>query len=893
MSIAAAVKPNDFSEVELAAIPFNTLADHYGERLAREQLALEHESYELGEKRFLKMFERQVQNGEVADNAAAKPLVATLMPRMMNRIHQWLFESEYKVSDTGEVSKKQGKRAVAYPILNNVKHEVAALITIKTVLGCLTSKGEALVQAVGSAVGRAVEEEMRFGRIRELEQKHFKKNVEEQLNKRNGHVYKKAFLQVVEKDMLKKGMMGGVGWESWDADTTVKVGIKLIELLIESTGLVEVVRESHGVVTADTEQVRLADSYADIISTRAGALAGISPMFQPCVVPPKPWVETLGGGYWANGRKPLALVRTHSKKALRRYEDVYMPEVYKAVNIAQNTPWKVNKKVLAVANLITKWKNCPVEDVPSLEREELPVKPGDMDTNPESLKAWKKAASAIYRKDKARVSRRLSLEFMMAQANKFANHKAIWFPYNMDWRGRVYAVSMFNPQGNDMTKGLLTLAKGKPIGQEGFYWLKIHGSNCAGVDKVPFPERIKFIEDNHENIMASASNPLENTWWAEQDSPFCFLAFCFEYEGVQKHGLSYVSSLPLAFDGSCSGIQHFSAMLRDEVGGKAVNLLPSEQVQDIYRIVADKVTEQLLKDSIGGTVDEVEQVVDKASGEITEKLKLGSAKMAQQWLAFGVTRSVTKRSVMTLAYGSKEFGFRQQVLEDTIQPAIDNGKGAMFTQPNQAAGYMAKLIWGAVSVTVVAAVEAMKWLQSAAKLLAAEVKDDDGVVLRERCAVHWVTPDGFPVWQEYRTPVQTRLNLMFMGKFRLQPTINTYKTSGIDARKQESGIAPNFVHSQDGNHLRTTVVHANEKYGIESFALIHDSFGTIPADAANLFKAVRETLVDTYETNDVIMDFYEQFADQLHESQLEKMPEVPSKGSLVLSQVLESDFAFA
>ena len=893
MSIVAAVKPNDFSEVELAAIPFNTLADHYGEHLAREQLALEHESYELGEKRFLKMFERQVQNGEVADNAAAKPLVATMMPRMMNRIHQWLFESEYRVSDTGEVSKKQGKRAVAYPILNNVKHEVAALITIKTVLGCLTSKDGALVQAVGSAVGRAVEEEMRFGRIRELEQKHFKKNVEEQLNKRNGHVYKKAFLQVVEKDMLKKGMMGGVEWESWDADTAVKVGIKLIELLIESTGLVEVVRESHGVVTADNEQVRLADSYADIISTRAGALAGISPMFQPCVVPPKPWVETLGGGYWANGRKPLALVRTHSKKALRRYEDVYMPEVYKAVNIAQNTPWKVNKKVLAVANLITKWKNCPVEDVPSLEREELPMKPEDMDTNPESLKAWKKAASAIYRKDKARVSRRLSLEFMMAQANKFANHKAIWFPYNMDWRGRVYAVSMFNPQGNDMTKGLLTLAKGKPIGQEGFYWLKIHGSNCAGVDKVPFPERIKFIEDNHENIMAAASNPLENTWWAEQDSPFCFLAFCFEYEGVQKHGLSYVSSLPLAFDGSCSGIQHFSAMLRDEVGGKAVNLLPSDQVQDIYRIVAEKVTEQLLKDSIGGTVDEVEQVVDKTTGEITEKLKLGSAKMAQQWLAFGVTRSVTKRSVMTLAYGSKEFGFRQQVLEDTIQPAIDNGKGAMFTQPNQAAGYMAKLIWGAVSVTVVAAVEAMKWLQSAAKLLAAEVKDDDGVVLRERCAVHWVTPDGFPVWQEYRTPVQTRLNLMFMGQFRLQPTINTYKTSGIDARKQESGIAPNFVHSQDGNHLRTTVVHAHEKYGIESFALIHDSFGTIPADAANLFKAVRETLVDTYETNDVIMDFYEQFADQLHESQLEKMPEVPSKGSLVLSQVLESDFAFA
>lgn len=875
---------NDFSDIELAVIPFNTLADHYGEKLAREQLALEHESYELGEKRFLKMLERQVQNGEIADNAAAKPLVATLLPKMTARINEWF----------AEVQAKRGKRPVAFQFLQTVKPEAIAYITIKCALSSLTSSNDVTVQGVAAVIGKAIEDEARFGRIRDLESKHFKKNVEEQLNKRVGVVYKKAFMQVVEADMLSKGLLGGEAWSTWHSEDRIHVGVRCIEMLIESTGLVNVERQNAGHVASDAEIVTLADEYAEIISKRAGALAGIAPMFQPCVVPPKPWTTITGGGYWANGRRPLALVRTHSKKALMRYEDVYMPEVYKAVNLAQNTAWKINKKVLAVANEITKWHNCPVEDIPALEREEMPVKPEDMDTNPEALKAWKKAASAIYRKDKARKSRRISLEFMLAQANKFANHKAIWFPYNMDWRGRVYAVSMFNPQGNDMTKGLLTLAKGKPIGKEGFYWLKIHGANCAGVDKVPFPERIKFIEDNHDNIMASAKNPLENTWWAEQDSPFCFLAFCFEYAGVQHHGLSYNCSLPLAFDGSCSGIQHFSAMLRDEIGGRAVNLLPSETVQDIYGIVAKKVNEILQRDVINGTENEMVTNVDKVTGEITEKVKLGTKELAGQWLAYGVNRGVTKRSVMTLAYGSKEFGFRQQVLEDTIQPAIDSGKGLMFTQPNQAAGYMAKLIWDSVSVTVVAAVEAMKWLQSAAKLLAAEVKDKKtGEILRNRCAVHWVTPDGFPVWQEYRKPVQTRLNLMFLGQFRLQPTINTNKDSGIDAHKQESGIAPNFVHSQDGSHLRKTVVWANEKYGIESFALIHDSFGTIPADAGNLFKAVRETMVDTYENSDVLADFYEQFADQLHESQLDKMPALPAKGGLNLQDILKSDFAFA
>lgn len=874
---------NDFSDIELAVIPFNTLADHYGEKLAREQLALEHESYELGEKRFLKMLERQIENGELADNAAAKPLVATLLPKMVARINEW-FE---------QVKSKRGARPVAFKFLQSIKPEAASYITIRTVLACLTSANNTMIQAVASKVGRAIEDEARFGRIRDLEAAHFKKNVEEQLNKRVGQVYKKAFMQVIEADMLSKGLLGGEAWSSWNTEDTIHVGVRCIEMLIESTGLVELVRNNAGVVGADNESIELAKEYADIISKRAGALAGITPMHQPCVVPPKPWVDVVGGGYWANGRRPLALIRTHSKKALMRYEDVYMPEVYKAVNLAQNTAWKVNKKVLAVANEIVNWNHCPVEDIPAVEREELPVKPEDIDTNPESLKAWKKAAAAIYRKDKARVSRRISLEFMMAQANKFANHKAIWFPYNMDWRGRVYAVSMFNPQGNDLTKGLLTLAKGKAIGKEGFYWLKIHGANCAGVDKVTFPERIKWVEENHNNIMEAAKDPINNTWWAEQDSPFCFLAFCFEYAGVMHHGLSYNCSLPVAFDGSCSGIQHFSAMLRDEVGGRAVNLLPSDKVHDIYGIVADKVNKALEEAVVNGTANELVASVDKTTGEITEKTKLGTKELAAQWLAYGVTRSVTKRSVMTLAYGSKEFGFRQQVLEDTIQPAIDSGKGLMFTQPNQAAGYMAKLIWEAVSTTVVAAVEAMKWLQSAAKLLAAEVKDKEGNVLRASCPVHWVTPDGFPVWQEYRKPLQTRLNLMFLGQFRLQPTINTRKDSGIDKHKQESGISPNFVHSQDGSHLRRTVVWANEKYGIESFALIHDSFGTIPADAANLFKAVRETMVDTYENCDVIADFYEQFADQLHETQLEKMPVIPAKGSLVLSEILKSDFAFA
>lgn len=888
------IDKHDFSDVSNAIEPFNLLADHYGQDLAVKQLQLEHEAYTEGERRFIKNLERQTERGELADNQVAKPLMQTLVPKIAQAVKEWHEGPDGKLSTS--------RPSVAFTMLSTeekavkdrslrISCESAAVIILKVILSKLVKPEGIPITPMASAIGRTLEDEIRFGRIRDKEKEHFKKAIAENLNKRAGASYKKAYMQAVEASMLEQGQLEDA-WGNWSPTEAVHVGIKMLEIVIQSTQLVELKRYGAGNAAADVEMVHLSDFWVKKMAQRGFSLAGIAPVYQPCVVPPKPWTGVVGGGYWAKGRRPLPLIRLGSKSAVARYEDVYMPEVYDAVNIIQNTPWKVNKKVLDVVNMVEKLNNTPIDDIPQME----PLKPEDYaGETEEELKAWKKAAAGIYRREKARQSRRLSLSFIVNQANKFSQFKAIWFPYNMDWRGRVYAVPMFNPQGNDMQKGLLTLAVGKPIGADGFKWLKVHGANCAGIDKVTFEERIKWVEDNHDNIMATAKAPMDSIeWWGKLDSPFCFLAFCFEYAGVMHHGLSYSCSLPIAFDGSCSGIQHFSAMLRDHIGGHAVNLTPSGKVQDIYRIVSDRIEEELKVLLVNGTDNEMVTHEDKKTGEITERLKLGTRELARQWLTYGMSRKVTKRSVMTLAYGSKEYGFADQVYEDIVMPAIDSGSGAMFTDPSQASRFMAKMIWEAVSVTVVAAVDAMKWLQGAAKLLAAEVKDKKtGEILKPCLPVHWVTPDGFPVWQEYRKKDTTRLNLMFLGSFNLQPTVNKGTKKELDKHKQESGISPNFVHSQDGSHLRKTVVHTHRKYGVMSFAVIHDSFGTIPADAEYLFRGVRETMVETYRDNDVLLDFYEQFEYQLHESQRDKLPELPKKGKLNIEDILSSDFAFA
>lgn len=890
MSAKSHIEPtkHDFSDIKSESTwAFETLSGMYGDELAATQLSLEHEAYTLGEERFRKQLERQIERGEFAENATAKPVLAHLVPKLIAAYEAWIDHQVHKVR----------RKHVGLSYFQQMDPEAVAAITVKIVLGDMAKPSPVTIQALAIRIGQSLEEEARFGRIRVQEAAHFQKHVKAALNKRNGHTYKVKFMERVESHMLEADQLASkwVKWDTLDNDVTYHMGIRLLELLIESTQLVEVKREFAGIKSHDGEYVSLHPEWAKKLCDRAFNLAGISPQHQPMIVPPREWSTMVGGGYWAKGRKPIPFIRVRSKKALNRYRDVYMPEVYKAVNLAQQTAWSVNQRVLAVANALMQWKNVPIEGFPLTEREELPPRPEGMDEDPELLKSWKREASAIYRRDKARISRRLGYEFALEQANKFAEYEAIYFPYNLDWRGRVYAIPAFNPQGNDMTKGLLQAAIAEPVGEEGVEWLMIHGANCAGVDKVSFDQRKQWVRENEEMILACARDPLGCTDWAQMDSPFCFLAFCFEWEGVKRDGPLHESALPIAFDGSCSGIQHFSAMLRDERGGRAVNLVPSESVQDIYKLVADRVNEALARDLEEGSEDSTETVTNKKTGEIVEKRILGTKGMARGWLGYGVTRSVTKRSVMTLAYGSKAFGFSEQLIGDIINPAMDRGTGQeFFASVPQCARYMANLIWDAVGVTVVKAVEAMKWLQVAAKHLAKEVIcKETGAQLKPCMPVFWVTPDGFPVWQEYMKQEQRRIDLTFLGSMRLQTTINVRDSNVIDGLKQQSGISPNFVHSQDGSHLRKTVVKAHEAYGVSFFSLIHDSFGTIPAKAGAMFRAVRETMVETYATTNVLADFRDQFLDQLHETQLEDMPEVPAQGSLDITQILKSDFAFA
>tara|TARA_R110002012_G_scaffold191424_4_gene359196 strand:- start:2860 stop:3711 length:852 start_codon:yes stop_codon:yes gene_type:complete len=282
-------------------------------------------------------------------------------------------------------------------------------------------------------------------------------------------------------------------------------------------------------------------------------------------------------------------------------------------------------------------------------------------------------------------------------------------------------------------------------------------------------------------------------------------------------------------------------MLRDTVGGTAVNLLPSEKPADIYQAVADV--------CYGKVLEEAERGVG------------GAVNWANQ-LQGGIPRAMAKKPVMTLPYGST-----QQACTASIYAwAVDNVTFEKNTYFRHSL-YMNPLLWGSIGEVVIAARQAMDWIQDCA-----------GVITKAEQALSYTTPLGFPVYQANRKFKVRKIETQIGGRLQLKLATDTEE---FDSRKQRQGSAPNLVHAIDATHMMMAV----DAMSDTDFALIHDDFGVHACDTEEFRRIIRETFVDLHDNNDVLQDFADAHADV-------ELPPMPEKGTLDIKQVLDSEYFF-
>lgn len=855
----------------------------YGKYRVDREIDLELESKDNAYNAFMSKRNKAISDNNLANIGTTKVLLSETIPAMVKGLDAWFA----KVNNG-----KCGKRHRAASLANTLKSEEIAFIVSKTILS--NSMYRIGLTNLSVKIGEAIEDEVRFNTILASMSPKEVQSFKAGMNKRIAFQFKKRYAIQKEKHLADEGKVQL--WNKWSQSDKFNVGMKMVELFALSTSLIHIVKVF---VNGNIKySVELDADIAKYIEYQDNYLADLMMEHRPMVIPPKPWTNPFDGGYYINLKKPLQLVRMSAKDCDALYSDVDMPTVYKAVNAIQNTAWHINNRVLEVANAVCSWEHIPgALEMPTANPAEPPIRPIEADTDKDIQREWRQAMTSYYQEDNKRKAKRILVNCILKLANDFKDDEAIYFPHNLDFRGRIYPVTLIHPQGNDFMKSMLEFSEGVELGKDGHTWLAFQGANMWGLDDKPIEKRLAWVYENSDMIISIAEKPLDNLQWTEADSPWEFLAFCFEWNDYLKIGESFKSKLAVAFDGSCSGLQHFSAMLRDEVGGEAVNLKPDDHAHDVYGIVAEKVKELLKKNKQEGTDDTIEATEDGSS-----YLKKGTKSLAKEWLDHGVSRSVTKRPTMTLCYGAGKFGFADQVLEDTVYPALAHNP-LSFSKPSQASRYMAGLIWDSLKGVVVKAVEAMKWLQTASGLLAKD-KNIEG----KNLPTTWITPAGFPVKQKYPKVRVKRLNTVLSGSIKIFDTTSgsTEEATGgsvlrlafaeptdeIDSRKQKQGIAPNFVHSMDASHLMLTVCACVDK-GVNAFAMIHDSYGVPAGHGSIMFTTVREVFVSTYTENDVLQDLHDHICNLLSPKMLKDLPEVPTKGNLDLDCVKESMYAFS
>jgi DNA-directed RNA polymerase len=150
----------------------------------------------------------------------------------------------------------------------------------------------------------------------------------------------------------------------------------------------------------------------------------------------------------------------------------------------------------------------------------------------------------------------------------------------------------------------------------------------------------------------------------------------------------------------------------------------------------------------------------------------------------------------------------------------------------------------------------------------------------ENTYLKWNVPlTNFPAVQEYNRLKKIEVRVQFCNKKKngLQVVIQPEETGKLNRSKQLTGAAPNIIHSFDAAHLTLIV---NESPFVVT--TVHDSFGCHPGNMEDLFRITREEFVRLYESDPLA-----QLLAQTNSLEL-----YPSRGSLELSDVIGSDFAF-
>lgn len=709
---------------------------------------------------------------------------------------------------------------------------------------CAESMARSSAQALMAGLGRLVQAEI-LNRNLEVQAPAYINRVHEYMKEKNTRSQSHIMRTLrASADAVK------LAHEPWSNSECIAVG-KLVMGAVFDTGLFTWVSSSNQ-MNYLTPSAELEKVLTDVI-THSHMLM-IAP---PMIVPPQDHTTLFDGGYMTDiDRRGTYKNRHITNKQKREVAEAFAKAepLKAAMNKAQNVPYAVNKQVLATVQAAraqgigigmpsTRQAPKPEWRLDGVPREQYDAR------ELEDFNEWKILMREWYGTERKRVSRLRGTATTLELCEEYKDEPSLYFPTCVDWRYRLYFKSALNPQGSDLQKALLQLGTGKPLGERGLFWLKVNVATTFGYDKAVFQERANWVDLHYAELERVADAPFESSSFAKADSPWCFYAACVELVNAVRSGnpSQFVSHLAIAMDATNSGGQHFSAMLRDEVGGRLTNLFwnGNDVKADLYMDVKQRTDSKVI-------------MAQRDEDTVVQ---------ATYWRENEITRSMTKRPAMTFFYAATTRSCSEYITlgarDEGYEPLED------FSLP-KLSGFLAPLMRNSIEEAMPAAAKAMKFAQQICRTIPLENH------------LQWKTPLGGLVINRYTTTEETRIAIRSMGLSLVVAYNRDYTLN--NRRKAASGIAPNFVHSLDSTHLLKVILAANC-----DIVPIHDSLATHACDVDHMHEIIRAEFFNMYNDYEPLEVLRE--AAELAGGDTSEIPS-PELGTLNLELVKDSPFFF-
>lgn len=449
---------------------------------------------------------------------------------------------------------------------------------------------------------------------------------------------------------------------------------------------------------------------------------------------------------------------------------------------------------------------------------------------------------------------------ILATASVLKHAKALYYPMFIDWRGRFYSKGEYiNYQSHKASLALLKFSKPLPIKSMGILYLKYYGANLYGIG-TSNEHRLAWVDEHHQRIML-----LDIELISKAKNIPLFAAFCIEYKNcfTSPSPLEFMSALPVMVDCTCNGLQHLAAMVSDVYIAKSVNLSPENTIQDIYQIIAQK---------------------------ITRESKLG----------FSVTRSMVKKVVMTVPYNATLYSAAEYFISTfNYKPETQT----YYPENDESLSLTYKELYNLCSVVYKAFFKIHPQLKSVVEYF----KEMAELMTACDCPITWHTPTGLKITQKY---VVFDI-IKSKGVWQIRDIALKVPTSKIDRRRQREALMPNIIHSFDASNVVKTV-DILQKDNIEIFT-IHDCFASHAANIHKVQLAVKMGFIKLYVNRDVLAKFHEGCLTNIenhdpsiitlnrdqgivrlryspNDFKTFKIPVIPQLGSFDISKIIESKY---